>query len=60
MSARKISGLNVAIAALAPEQKGTVGRRNCITEVLGVSARFRMNPSYRASIGESLAQERFS
>jgi hypothetical protein len=59
ISARKISELNAAIAALAPEQKGTAGRRNCLREVLGVSARFLMNPSYRASIGERLAKERF-
>jgi hypothetical protein len=32
MSARKISGLNAAIAALVLEQKGTVGRRNCLRD----------------------------
>jgi hypothetical protein len=32
MSVRKNSGLNAAIAALALEQKGTVGRRNCLRD----------------------------
>jgi hypothetical protein len=47
-------------SSLAPQQKGTVGRGKCLRDVLGVSARFRMTPRYQASIGESLAQERFS
>jgi hypothetical protein len=32
ISARKISGLNAAITSLAPEQKGTVGRRKCLRD----------------------------
>jgi hypothetical protein len=35
ISAQKISELNAARAALAPEQKGTAGRRNCLREIIG-------------------------
>ena len=46
--------------SLAPQQKGTVGRRKCLRDGARRQREVPNNPRYQASIGESLAQERFS